>query len=336
VTCVDCGTEIGSSRLSCPNCDRLVYAERLKELASDAAQARAQADLSAEVTAWRAALDLLPPGSSQHQTIAARVDELGARLIGHAPTVPNPAGTPGVAPHGAAPHGKRNVTIGGTLSAVGVLLLTKGKLLLLGLTNATTLLSIIPSLGVYWVAYGWRLAAGLIASIYVHEMGHVFALTRFGIDASAPMFLPGLGAVIRSRLHRIQPREEARVGIAGPIWGFGAAAMAFAVYGVTRAPIWLAIGHVGAWINLFNLLPVWQLDGARAFRAMNRPERWAITVLIVAMFLITREGLLVLLALVSGARALSQVDWPAGDRAITIQFALLIITLSAMCVVTAH
>ncbi len=331
MTCVDCATEIGPSRLSCPNCDRLVYAERLKELASEAAQARAHDDLSAEVTAWRQALELLPPGSAQHRSIEARVDALAARLIDQAPIAPSRAGTPG-----AAPHGKRNLTIGGTLSTVGLLLLTKGKLLLLGLTNATTLLSIIPALGVYWVAFGWRFAAGLIASIYVHEMGHVFALTRFGIASSAPMFLPGLGAVIRSRLHRIQPREEARVGIAGPIWGFGAAAVAFVVYGVTRAPIWFAIGHVGAWINLFNLLPVWQLDGARAFRAMNRPERWAVTVLIAAMFLITREGLLVLLALVSGARALSQVDWPAGDRIMTIQFALLIITLSAMCVASTH
>jgi hypothetical protein len=171
VTCVDCATEIGPSRLSCPNCDRLVYAERLKELAREAAEAKAHDDLSAEVTAWRQALELLPPGSAQHQTIDARVDELSARLIDHAPIGPTRAGTPA-----AVPDGKRNLTIGGTLSAVGVLLLTKGKLLLLGLTNATTLLSIIPALGVYWVAFGWRFAAGLIASIYVHEMARLRAL----------------------------------------------------------------------------------------------------------------------------------------------------------------
>jgi Zn-dependent protease len=334
VTCVDCATEIGPSRLSCPTCHRLVYAERLKELAAEAAQAKAHDDISGEVTAWRQALELLPPDSSQHQTIEARVEALGARLMDPSPVMPGRVGAR--AAPAAAPQSRRNLTIGGTVSAVGLVLLTKGKLLLLGLTNATTLLTIIPALGVYWVAFGWGLAAGLIASIYVHEMGHVFALTRFGIAASAPMFLPGLGAVIRSRLHRIQPKEEARVGIAGPIWGLGAAAVAFAINGVTHSPIWLAIGHVGAWINLFNLVPVWQLDGARAFRAMNRPERWAITLLIAATFLITREGLLVLLALASGARALSHVDWPAGDRTIAIQFALLIITLSAMSAMSAH
>ena len=30
-------------------------------------------------------------------------------------------------------------------------------------------------------------------------------------------------------------------------------------------------------INLFNLMPVWQLDGGHAFTALNRTERWIAT-----------------------------------------------------------
>jgi Zn-dependent protease len=30
---------------------------------------------------------------------------------------------------------------------------------------------------------------------------------------------------------------------------------------------------VGGWINLSNLLPVWQLDGGRAFNALSRQQR---------------------------------------------------------------
>jgi hypothetical protein len=59
--------------------------------------------------------------------------------------------------------------------------LTKGKLLLAGLTNSTTLLTMLPSIGLYWTAYGWRFAVGIVLSIYVHEMGHVAVLRRFGI-----------------------------------------------------------------------------------------------------------------------------------------------------------
>jgi hypothetical protein len=52
------------------------------------------------------------------------------------------------------------------------------------------------SMGVYWTVFGWWFAAGLIASIYIHEMGHVAALHRLGIRASAPMFIPGIGAMV--------------------------------------------------------------------------------------------------------------------------------------------
>lgn len=59
-------------------------------------------------------------------------------------------------------------------------LLTKGKLLLLGFTKGSTFISMLLFLGVYRAAWGWKFAAGFVASIYVHEMGHVAMLQRFG------------------------------------------------------------------------------------------------------------------------------------------------------------
>ena len=61
--------------------------------------------------------------------------------------------------------------------------------------------------------------------LLVHEMGHVIALRREGIKASAPMFIPFLGAVISARSLGDNALAEARVGLAGPILGsLGAAA----------------------------------------------------------------------------------------------------------------
>src|SRR5207253_6984080 len=85
-------------------------------------------------------------------------------------------------PHTAAPAGAggptANTKRAGGLAAIGALvlsLLAKGKLLLLGLTKASTVLTMILSMGVYWSAYGWKFAVGLVISIYIHEMGHVAA-----------------------------------------------------------------------------------------------------------------------------------------------------------------
>jgi Zn-dependent protease len=350
MTCAGCAAEIGPLLLACPSCHTLVHAERLKALAAAASSARSANDAGAELTAWREALVLLPPAAEQYQRIRARVEQLSTGLI-DAPQAnqstlnqatpgqadPNQTGSANSPPASQ----KKSVWTGGALTAGALFLwkfkalaafaLTKGKLLLLGLTNSTTLLTMLPSIGLYWTAYGWRFALGIVLSIYVHEMGHVAVLRRFGIAASAPMFIPGLGAVIRSRQQPTSPRELARVGLGGPIWGLGAAIAAFIMYGLTGAPIWAAIGQFGAWVNLFNLMPVWQLDGAHAFTAMDRRSRWLATAAAAVMFFVTREGLLILVAIFAGVQAASvKQDDAVDDRVITMQFIGLIVILSWM------
>jgi len=81
-----------------------------------------------------------------------------------------------------------------------IFLLTKGKRCCL--THEGQHAVLVASIaGVYWQVFGWKWALGVVASIYVHEMGHVAMLRRYGIPATAPMFLPGIGAVIRSRFY---------------------------------------------------------------------------------------------------------------------------------------
>jgi len=178
-----------------------------------------------------------------------------------------------------------------------VFVASKAKLLLLGLSKSTTLFTMLLSLGVYWAAWGWKFGLGVVLSIYVHEMGHIAELRKFGIRATAPMFLPGLGAVVRLRQYPQTAREDARIGLAGPLWGLGASVATLALYYATQLPIIAAIATVAAWINLFNLLPVWQLDGARGFRSLSSGQRWIALGVIAATWVITREGLLVLLGI---------------------------------------
>src|SRR5206468_4452862 len=107
--------------------------------------------------------------------------------------------------------------------------------------------------------------------------------------------------VIRLKQYPTDAREDARVGLAGPLWGLGAALAVYAVYRVTNVEVWGAIAHFGAWVNLFNLLPVWQLDGARGFRALTRRQRWIAVAVIAVMWFATAEGLLVLLGVAAAA-----------------------------------
>ena len=312
--------------LACPACGALVHAERLRGLADTAEHATAADDASAAVAAWRDALDLLPPGSAQAAVVRERLQAASRRLD-------------------AAPHAGRSLPewarAGAPLGGIALLLwkfklaialvLGKGKLLLLGLTKATTLLTMLASFGVYWSTWGWRFAAGLVASIYVHEIGHVERLRRYGIAATAPMFVPGFGAVVRATQRPIDPRENARVGLAGPLWGLGAALVACALHATTGWAGVAAVARSGAWLNLFNLLPVWHLDGARGLDALARPGRLLVAASMAAMWAITREGLLVLLLVATIARALERAPVETSDRAALAEFLLLVLALPLLC-----
>jgi Zn-dependent protease len=180
------------------------------------------------------------------------------------------------------------------------------------------------------MAYGWKFAAGLIASIYVHEMGHVAWLRHYGIPATAPMFIPGFGAFVRLKRHPATPGQDARVGLAGPVWGAGAAIAFLAMGLAARWPLFVAIGRVGAWINLFNLIPIWQLDGGRAFNALSRRQRgWAAAALWLAA-LASRDGMTFLVAIGATARAFSSRAPERGDAPIVALYLGLAVGLTAL------
>ena len=290
--CAHCGTELAPAALACPACGTLVHSERLKELAAAAETANAAGDARAESAAWQQALDLLPPESQQHAAIAARVADVTRQLATEGTRAP------GVDP--AAPWYKRGAA---WLGAAVVLVLSKAKFLLLGLTKAKTLLSMFAFFGVYWSMFGWAFALGIVVTIYIHEMGHVYVLRKLGIEATAPMFIPGLGAFILSKRHITDPGIDARVGLAGPIWGLGAGIAAWIVFRATAAPVWGAIAVVTGFINLFNLIPIWQLDGSRGFHALSRWQRWVAVGAIALAFSVTGQKMLLIVGAVGLFRA---------------------------------
>lgn len=325
--CSNCGSALAPQALACPSCSRLTHAQEFEALAQHAKLAGQSRDWQGAKAAWERALALLPPESSEYRTVRGRIQNIDLQLSDK-----------NVWAKRMAKLGPVGVILW-KFKAIALVMLTKGKLVLLGLTKLSTLTSMLLFLGVYWSMFGWQFALGFVLSIYIHEMGHVVALRKYGIAASAPMFIPFVGAVIRSKQYPANVVQDSRIGLAGPIWGFGAAVFAWLCALATRLPIWYAIAHTGAWINLFNLIPIWQLDGGRGFRALTRMQRGIALGTVLTMWVITQESMLLLIAIGAGYRLFSR-DYPAeGDNMALTQYVGLIVLLSMlvlMCSQFAH
>lgn len=130
--------------------------------------------------------------------------------------------------------------------------------------------TMIFSIWIYATVFGWQFAVGFVLLLFVHECGHLIVAKGFGLKASAPVFIPFMGAFI---LLKDAPRNawmEACVGIGGPILGSAGAFACHSVGQVGDVPLLIALAQTGYLLNLFNLLPVGFLDGGRIVTALSR------------------------------------------------------------------
>jgi len=324
ISCPHCGHVAGDLALVCPACNGLIHAQALEQLANQAKAAEAAGDPQA-LLLWQNALQLLPPGTKQHAAILERIKAL------HKSGVKPASGTPGGPAAGTwlARLGPLGLLIW-KFKFIGLFALTKGKLLLLGLTKLSTFSSMLLSLGLYWGIYGWRFGLGIIISIYIHEMGHISELRKYGIPATAPMFIPGFGALIRSQMAPTLA-AEARIGLGGPIWGMAAAIACWLMFLFTGSSIWAVLARWGAWVNLFNLIPVWQLDVAHAFKAMTRQHRIIAIVAAASMWVVSEDFWLLVVAGVGVYRLFTKDEPKEPDQPVLIWWCVLVVVLGLLC-----
>ncbi len=233
------------------------------------------------------------------------------------------------------------------LAAVG-LLLAKFKFLLFALLKIKfvgTALTMLVSIGAYALLFPVWFALGFVVLIWVHEMGHVLQLKREGIKASAPMFIPFLGAFVAMKEMPKNALAEARVGLAGPVLGTLGGLAVLGLYAWTQNPLFLGLAYFNFFINLINLAPMLPLDGGRAMGAMSPVFSLLGLVVMVGMFFVA--PIMVFIALLglpevwhrwktrNTPEGRAYNDIPAGSRALVgIAYVGLIVLLGLLMAAT--
>ncbi len=124
----------------------------------------------------------------------------------------------------------------------------------------------------YWLLGGFT-ALFITVSIIIHELGHSFTARRLNIPIERiHLYLFGGMAELQHRPH--VARQELWIAVAGPVASLTLAFICWFIYEVILSPEFLPYyffrftALINLLIGLFNLLPIFPLDGGRLLRAL--------------------------------------------------------------------
>ncbi len=234
------------------------------------------------------------PGSTMEDVSTDGADFFGAEWIppsSEPPSLPGPQSRP-------ATLGGRVKRALAPLAGIGALIAKFGAILV-KFKAFTVVGSMAVSVAAYTTLWGWKFALGFVLLIFVHEMGHVIVLRRRGIPASAPVFLPFLGAFVSMKQMPRSVYEEAESALAGPLVGtIGSLIVAWVAH-ENGSGLLRALAFTGLFLNLFNLLPALPLDGGRVAGALH-PGIWLLGLLAILGLEIYRPSPILLILLAFG------------------------------------
>lgn len=131
------------------------------------------------------------------------------------------------------------------------------------------------AIGVIW---GCLLLVSVFACVILHELGHSIVAMRYGVHVQRILLLPIGGMAQFDRIPR-EPGRELAITLAGPAVNFvlfGLLALVlhgFSIEQVAPFPLNLrqlaySLAAINLVMGVFNLIPVFPMDGGRIFRAL--------------------------------------------------------------------
>jgi Zn-dependent protease len=276
--CPECSHYLPPGTLACPECHAIVYGAHLRTLAIQATGQEDSGEWVAARETWRQGLAWLPEDTKQYAAVQQRIVLIDQRL------------------RGEEEHKAKWTRRLGPFAPI-FFFLAKAKTFLFFLFKAKFLLSFVGFFGLYWALFGWRFGLGFTLSILVHEMGHFVAAKRRGLKVDLPVFIPGMGAYVRWYSMGVSLDDLSTIALAGPFFGLIFAFVCGGLAVWTHNPLFSALAHVSAWLNVLNLIPVFGLDGAQATYALDRTQRWLVLATALIFFGMLHEGVFLLIAL---------------------------------------
>lgn len=144
-----------------------------------------------------------------------------------------------------------------------------------GMDRGGLLLAMIAVAAAVWL-WGWQYGLALMLTVALHEYGHVAAFRVCGHDDARFRLIPLLGGYAISDREPRGPQAAFFIALMGPAICLAPMALCFALASLLIGPFpslatdLYLLGLVMGALNLFNLLPLWPLDGGRMAQLLVR------------------------------------------------------------------
>ena len=103
----------------------------------------------------------------------------------------------------------------------------------------------------------------LILVLLIHETGHLVGMRFFGYKNVQMFFIPFFGAAVSGESRNVATYKKAFISLLGPMPGIIIGCVLMFMYATTGRDGYLNSAGMFLFINCFNLLPFFPLDGGR-------------------------------------------------------------------------
>ncbi len=133
----------------------------------------------------------------------------------------------------------------------------------------------------YYIFPSYNILLLITLIVLIHELGHFVAMKLFRYNDLGIFFIPLLGAYVSGTKREVSQRESAIILLAGPLPGIGIGILFYFLWqsdpyeGGIAGISYYTISILFVILNLFNLLPVYPLDGGQLLnRVFLNENNW--------------------------------------------------------------
>lgn len=123
------------------------------------------------------------------------------------------------------------------------------------------------SVAVYSIMFTVEFALALIGVLVFHEYGHLRAMKKCGLPTKGMYLIPFVGGLAVGDMPKTR-WQDVYISMMGPVYGLIMTVAFYIVYLITDSHFAGLVASTSALLNLFNLIPVYPLDGGRVVKSL--------------------------------------------------------------------